>query len=211
MAQEYGILKSSTNTGNNGELVATFSAPLNIKSNKPIFASETMTLKRKTLKSEAQRWEVTAALMPKVDATELFVHTVLNGYDESFYIRMPQVYGRTPTTPGLSFSAALSAAAGDDTLMLNSSGSAKLAVGEFVRFSGHAKIYMIKESNLVAGPLNQVKVFPKLVKAVAATETTSYGGSVTMRVKYALDANLGISYSDGILARVDQATFIEDL
>ena len=88
----YGILKSSTNTGLNSELIATFSAPLSIISKKPSLVTETLTLKRKTAYTDIQRWELQTGIVPVADASQLFMHNVVNGYSESFYVRMPQIY-----------------------------------------------------------------------------------------------------------------------
>ena len=89
---KYGILKSSTNTGLDTELIAAFSAPLSITSRKPSLVTETLTLKRKTAYSEIQRWEISTALAPLTNSSEIFMHNVVNGYSESFYVRMPQIY-----------------------------------------------------------------------------------------------------------------------
>ena len=89
---KYGILKSSTNTGLDTELIAAFSAPLSITSRKPSLVTETLTLKRKTAYTDIQRWEIQTGLVPLADASQMFMHNVVNGYSESFYVRMPQIY-----------------------------------------------------------------------------------------------------------------------
>jgi hypothetical protein len=74
---EYGLLRSSTNTGLRSELIAIFTAPLSIISKKPNFSSETVTLKRRSVVTDIQRWEITAGIQPFEGASELLVHSVV--------------------------------------------------------------------------------------------------------------------------------------
>jgi hypothetical protein len=84
----YGIL-NDTNTQ-----IATFIAPLTVKSNQPVFSSDTLALSRVSIKRNAQRWEVDANLAPLVgNANDLFAHLVTKGSFETFDILMPQNYG----------------------------------------------------------------------------------------------------------------------
>ena len=55
---DYGILRDTTNTGLTSELIATLTAPVSIKSNRPDFVSDSLTLKRRAVISENQRWEI---------------------------------------------------------------------------------------------------------------------------------------------------------
>jgi hypothetical protein len=207
----YGILRSSANTGNDGELIAVFAAPLEIRSNKPALISETITLKRKAAYSDTQRWEITAGLMPLADSSEMLVHSVINGYSERFYIRMPQVYRKIQISNKLSPTVFADIAGGNDTIDIANLGNVVLPVGEFIKFGGHGKVYMVKESTKLAANVNRIKVFPKLVNEVSADEVVNYGNKVTMAAMYGDDTKIGITYTDGILAQYDSISLIEVL
>lgn len=209
----YGILKSSTNTGSDADLIATFTAPLSIESMKPNLMNETVTLKRKIAYTDIQRWEINAGLIPTRDAAELMVHSVVNGYSEGFYIRMPQIYRKAQSIPdNVTFQVASDVEAGIASIQLIcSSGSKILPVGEFIRFQGHSKVYMVSSSTSLSNGINQIEVFPKLVKAIDANEPVSFGSKVTMAAMYGDDAKIGITYVDGIMAQMDQITIIERL
>lgn len=207
---EYGILRTNTNTGSASELIATFTAPLSILSNKPTYTNETVTLKRKSLYSDVQRWEITAGLAPLANASELLVHNVVNGYTESFYIRMPQIYRKGGLSNNLSPKVAYYAAGGSSEVYIADMGANTLPVGEFIRFHGHSKVYMVKASEK-SGVLNKITIFPKLVNEIAANEVVYYGTKCTMTVKYGDDSKIGVTYSDGILAQIDSISLIEAL
>jgi hypothetical protein len=83
----YGIL-------NGTEMIAKFIVPLTVKSNQPVFSSDTLSLSRVSVKRNVQRWEIDANLEPLVGtANDLFAHLVTKGSSESFKIKMPQNYG----------------------------------------------------------------------------------------------------------------------
>lgn len=208
---KYGILRSSTNTGNDGELVCTFIAPLSIISNKPTYANETVTLKRRAIYTDIQRWEIEAGMAPVEDGSDWFVHNVTNGYSETFFVRMPQIYRKKNISDKLTPKVFADVAGKLDEIYVKDMLSLALPVGEFVRFKGHGKVYMVKESVKVDGGLNRITIFPKLIQEIAANEEIEYGSRVTMRAKYGDSNKIGISYTDGILAQVDQITLIEAL
>jgi hypothetical protein len=84
----YGIMKTGTS-----ELLAKFTAPLIVKSNQPVFSSDTLSLSRVTTRRANQRWEIDAGLEPLVTgANELFAHLVVNGSSETFDVKVPQNY-----------------------------------------------------------------------------------------------------------------------
>lgn len=208
---KYGILRSSTNTGSDAELIATFSAPLTIASNKPSLINETLSLKRKSAYSDVQRWEITAALMPNADSSEMLVHSVVNGYSEKFYVRMPQIYRKTNLSNNMTLTVFADKAGGEDIVNIAGLGANILPIGEFIKFAGHGKVYMVKESSRLGTNVNQVKLFPKLVNEVFANENVAYGNKVTMAAMYGDDTTIGVSYTDGILAQYDNISLIEVL
>lgn len=208
---KYGILRSNTNTGNVSELLAIFAAPLEIVSKKPTILNETLTLKRKAAYSDTQRWEITAGLMPLADSSEMLIHSVINGYSEKFFIRMPQVYRSKNISENFDARVLADVVGGQDTVIVSGLGNNILPAGEFIKFSGHGKVYMVKESVRLETNANQIKLFPKLVNEIEQSETVSYGSKVTMTAMYGDDTNIGITYTDGILAQYDSISLIEVL
>jgi hypothetical protein len=83
----YGIYDGS-------KIIAKFSAPVTLKSNVPVFASDTLSLKRFSTARPAQRWELETGLEPLTyNANELYVHLVTKGTTEEFKIITPQNFG----------------------------------------------------------------------------------------------------------------------
>ena len=208
---KYGILKSNVNTGSDGDLIAVFTAPLSIVSKKPTLINETLTLKVKSAFSEVQRWDLTAGLMPLTDSSEMLVHSVINGYTEKFYVRMPQIYRKSNLSNSFLPLVFNDKASGETTINVTGLGSQILPVGEFIKFGGHGKIYMIKSSTRLGSNVNQVSLFPKLVKSVSLNEPIFYGSKVTMAARYGEETQIGISYTDGILAQYDNISLTEVL
>jgi len=208
---KYGILKSSTNTGLDTELIAAFSAPLSITSRKPSLVTETLTLKRKTAYTDIQRWEIQTGLVPLADASQMFMHNVVNGYSESFYVRMPQIYRIKNLPNTLSPIVFANTAVATSTLNIAGLGGLILPVGEFIKFASHSKVYMIKESSLLGDNVNTINIFPGLINPITINENVSYGTKVTMAAKYGDDNQIGVTYQDGILAQYDSLSLIEAL
>jgi hypothetical protein len=207
----YGILRSSTNTGNESELIAVFTAPLEITSKKPSMINETITLKRKSSYSDTQRWEITAGLAPLADSSEMLVHSVINGYTEKFFVRMPQVYRKIQLSNNYNVSVFADTAGGEDYVTVAGLVNNILPVGEFIKFAGHGKVYMVRESTRLAANANRLKLFPKLINEVASGEIVNYGNKVTMAAMYGEENKIGVSYIDGILAQYDSLSLIEAL
>lgn len=206
---KYGILKSSLNQGLDSELLSVFAAPLAVRSNRVAFTGDTLSLKRKRRVGMAQRWEVEANLAPRPDGAAVMAHAVANDIGGSFFVRMPQVFGRkelpvgaTARTTGVSHASGVSIVG---VALINAAGGI-LPVGEFLTFAGHAKVYMVS-----ASVANSITVVPALLTAVSASAVISFGGRVTMRAVYDDAVQFGIKYVDGILADPGSITFIEDL
>ena len=207
----YGILKSATNTGSAAELICTFTAPLTIISNKPTYTSETLTLRRRSIYTDIQRWEIQTGMAPVDNGAEMLVHNTITGYTESFYVRMPQVFRKTSISNKLNPTVTVGVAPQSTVIVLNGLGNNVLPVGEFIKFAGHPKVYMVKESSKTVNNLNEITIFPPLMKNLANDEAVSYGDHVTMLAKYGEDTKIGISYIDGILASIDSISLIEAL
>lgn len=203
----YGVLKSSTNTGLDSELQYIFATPLSIKSNQPAFISDTMSLKRKVNSQKVQRWEISAEIVPTNDSPNFLVHSVVNGYTDIFYIRMPQVYSPNKLPQNLDLRMSATKLAGTNSINLTGAGTIDLT-GQFISFSGNSKVYLI-----VSKGVNGVGVgiTPPLLSNIATTTIILSGDNVTMRARYDEDTQLGITYVDGIMSSPGTINFIEAL
>jgi hypothetical protein len=84
---KYGILRGT-------DVIAEFTVPLTVRSNNPVFQTDTLSLKRIVLRRGAQRWEISTKLTPLlVDANELMVELVTKGYHTQTQVAFPQNYG----------------------------------------------------------------------------------------------------------------------
>ena len=191
----YGILNSAVNTGLDSELVATFMAPLNIKSNVPGFSLDTVSLKRKSSRSNVQRWELEVAIQPTNDSANFFVHNVVNGFDNVIYARMPQIYlvshgnaglsKRTPVGAPIGIRPVLGVAndyySGASTIDIEGLGNYNMAVGEFIKFANDPKVYIVTQpGDKGVG----VGIFPSLRKAKPKHTQIFYGDFVTLECFY---------------------------
>ena len=202
----YGILKTTTNTGIDGELLAVFSTPLSIFSNRPVYAADSLNLKRKRSRMPAQRWEMEANMAMTNNSSALLVHSVVNGNTESIYIRMPQVYGvsRPPTANIISVNADV--VKGNTYVPLTGVSTSRLAPGEFINFQNHSKVYMVISCNAVG-----MDVEPALVSDVPSTTRVIHGDAVTLKALYDDSKVMGITYKDGVLSDPGSLKFVEDL
>lgn len=205
---DYGILRNTTNTGLTSELIAILTAPVSIKSNRPDFVSDSLSLKRRAVISENQRWEISGGLQPFDNVGEFFANLIVNGNSTPFYIRVPQIYRSTRIPDNLTPSTSSSYVAGGNTVTVSNMGAYTLPVGEFVRFANHSKVYMVKQA-IYDGGVNHLTLFPKLHASLAINEAMTYGAKVTMGVYY--DESVSLEYQDGILATINNVTFIESL
>lgn len=197
----YGILHDSTNTGSDAEILSAFVAPMSVFSNQPSYVQDSLNLKRKASSQNIQRWEIEARLMPTNSNADLFVHNIMNGANNVFLIRMPQVYGiaLTPTNR----SVGIAAIAGASLVSVNGT----LQKGEFIRFANHSKVY------IVVNPDNggKVQISPSLKRDVPLNTVVQCGNRVTLEARYDTDTRLGITYTDGVLSDPGVVTFVEAL
>lgn len=206
-------------------LLAKFTAPLTVKSNKPVFASDTLSLKRTVVKRAAQRWEIDAGLTPLVHgAQDLFALLVTKGYDVTLKLGMPQNVGavRALTATDNVKTSVGSQAAG--ITVVNTQGvSGIIPKGTFIRFkdeavpgNSHSKIYMLTANAGSGGTGSALHIYPELRKAVA-NQTVVYGRDLTVENTVMMDARLdldvvqGMVYTDGILMDMGRMRFVEAL
>ena len=193
----------------NGEVIAQFAAPLTIRSNQPVFVSDTLSLKRFISRRSAQRWEIDAGLIPQsTSAQNLMVSLVTKGYSETVTIIVPQNYGviKARTATG---TATGTGSAGSSSVTVSGL-IGLIPKGTFVKFSNHSKIYMTTTNvTFVSGVNNTISVFPALVSSASGTMT--YADNVQMQCLYDTDVVSGMVYSDGILMDNGQIRLLEKL
>jgi len=195
----YGIYES-------GQVIARFVAPMGVKSNVPVFASDTLSLSRPTSARTAQRWEIETRLEPlSFNAQDLFVNLVVNGYTGVVQVLMPQNYGAIQargTTSGGTGSGGV-----DATTITISGMSGLMPKGTFVRFSNHNKVYMTTSDRSGNG---SVGIFPALRTSISGT-TMDNGDDVLGNFRYDFDTVTGMSFTDGVLQDVGIVKLVEDV
>lgn len=196
----YGIYDGS-------KIIARFTAPLTLKSNVPVFASDTLSLKRFAAKRPAQRWEIEAGVEPlSYGSHELFAFLVTKGVTEEFKVIVPQNFGViSARTSSSSLSATGSAGATQVSITGN---SGLIPMGTMIKFSSHGKIYMTTANFSVAS--GALQIFPELRAAVSGA-TISHRDDVQMSCMFDFDTVSGMMYRDGILMDMGTIKIIERL
>jgi hypothetical protein len=190
----------------NGKVIAQFAAPMTVRSNQPVFVSDTLSLKRFISRRSAQRWEIEAGLEPLTSsAGDLFVNLVTKGYSETVTVIMPQNYGivQKRTLSSTPVTATGSAGATSVTVAANTGFMPK---GTFVKFSSHSKIYMTTSDRTTNGA---VSIYPALSASVSGTMFC--GDDVQLSCLYDTDVVSGMVYSDGIQMDVGTVRLVEKL
>jgi hypothetical protein len=189
-----------------GVLIGRFAAPLTVRSNQPVFASDTLSLKRQAKKREAQRWEIQANIEPlNQDANALFVHLVTKGITEAITVIMPQNVGvlskrtsvSTPTATGSVGATSVNVASNTNLIPR----------GTFIKFANHSKVYMTTSDRNGNGSMG---IFPSLRVAVSTTIFT-HRDDVQMTCLCDMDTITGMIYTDGILMDMGSIKLIERL
>lgn len=194
----------------NGEVIARLVVPMTVKSNQPVSAPDTLSLKRQVSRRPAQRWEISTNVEPlSSSAHKLFVSLVTRGYSEAVQVLMPQNYGaklaRTSVSSAPSTNAGFVAR---DTQLTIKDCAGLIPLGTFIKFANHSKIYMLTEDCVDNGTLN---IYPSLQTAVPNDTQFTFKDDVILTAQYDLDTVIGMSYSDGILMDMGNVTFIEKL
>jgi hypothetical protein len=207
---EFGILDID------GSLLAKFTTPLTVKSNQPIFVSDTLSLQRKvTKRSSSHRWEIDTNLAPlKLDANDLFAFIVEKGLSETVKIKMPQNYAVVVKLEKDGLGKHTDRLVIDDNITNGNLGTSTIKVtgtsyeiprGTFVSFTGsNPKMYMTtSESTPSVNGVSTINIFPALVSNVTG-EYLKYK-NVEMTCKFDTSVVIGMTYSDGVL--MDNGTF----
>lgn len=203
----YGIYES-------GSIIAEFAAPMMVRSNQPVFASDTLSLKRDVDKRPAQRWEIESKLVPLTSgASALFTHLVSKGYSEIVNVAVPQNLDAVSRLTTISTPSVLLANAGDFVITVSDNFAdvgetvnGLLPRGTFIKFNNHNKLYVTLNDLEGAGSLS---IFPALVSGVTLGEIEYT--NVLGNFRYDLDTVSGMSYTDGILMDVGTIKLVEAL
>jgi len=193
----YGIYSNST-------VIAQFAAPMTVRSNHPVYASDALNLSRQITRRTAQRWEIESALEPlSSGAQDLFAHIVSYGYSTPITIITPQNYGailkRTSTSSP-------TASASANSVSVTVSGNVNLIpAGTFIKFSNHNKVYMVTGDRSGNGAMG---IYPALRTSVSGTAFT-HRDDVQMTCHYDLDTTIGMTFTDGILMDLGTIKLVE--
>jgi hypothetical protein len=196
-----------------GKVIAKFVAPMTVRSNQPIFVSDTLSLRRLVSKRSAQRWEIQTLLEPLTHtANELFVSLVSKGSSEIVNVLMPQNIGvirarKIPATvSNVTVSGALNAT--QFTVSGVPASGFFMPKGCFIRFSNHSKIYMTTTDVVTSG---SVGIYPPLKLAVGSGVSIFAGDDVIGSFRYDTDVVKGMAFTDGILMDVGTVNLVEDV
>jgi hypothetical protein len=209
----------------NGKIIAEFVVPMTLRSNQPVFLTDTLALQRVVRRRAAQRWELDTKLTPLgASANELMTLLVTRGHYASLTIITPQNLGAfnkntalTLTQPTLSL--ASSAAAFSTTVSIAGvqGGAGKIVPqGTFIRFAGHTKVYMLTADLVLVGVTSPATAatanfFPALRKPVTAGSSVRYRDDVEMIVYFDSDVVTGMVYEDGVLMDTGTVKLVEAL
>lgn len=195
----FGIMKD-------GAMIAGLTAPLSLRSNQPVFASDSLSLKRNSRRRTPQRWELEAGIEPvTTTANDLFALLVTNALNDKYTIMCPQNYGAMMKAvykqPVTAIGAVLS-----QTVQLSHVLNT-IPVGTMIQFESHDKVYMV---NSLPDVNRSIKIFPPLIHSVDIEEVR-WRNDVMMKVYLDIDQITGMVYSDGILMDMGVMKFVEAL
>jgi len=204
----YGILDKPLSDG--GVVIARFVAPLSIRSNKPSFISDSMSLKRVVSERPAQRWEITTNLEPLTSsANDLFVMLVTTGLTSILNILVPQNIGVIRERE-LGFNADAVAQGNLDASTVVLTTFTDIPKGTFIKFEGQNKVYMTTtDKNYASGAT--VGIYPPLRATVSSSTPFKWQDDVEMRVFLDNETAIGMSFTDGILMDNGEVRFVEAL
>jgi hypothetical protein len=186
-----------------GNIIAQFAAPMTVRSNRPVFSSDTLSLDRVGSKRPNQRWEIETRLVPlSSKAEDLFIEVATKGYTDLVQVVMPQNYGTTyrrtstgnPTATGTI----------DTNIVTVAGNTGLIPKGSFIKVGSHFKIYMTTQDRSGDGT---VTVFPNLLANLSGVLYRE--DDVIGTFKFDLDTITGMAYTDGILMDLGTVKLVE--
>ena len=212
----YGILKSmkihTGNTGLDNELACVFTTPLSIESKQAYFSVDTISMRRLSRRTAAQRWELEAGISQVDSSTNFLVMSSIKGAADPFYVRMPQPRETFKTTENVPLLTVAAYAKNASKVKVHHAAfvGKTLPPGMFIQFSGHPKVYLVQES-VLDNTYNELTLFPILTKDVILGERLYYGAQVSMKSLFDPSVKMGISYENGFLSGVSGLKIVESL
>lgn len=205
----YGILHDAAqNTGVDSEISVVFSTPLTLRSNQPVFAGDTISLRRRTSAQVAQRWEIDTMTVPTNNSNNFLIHSVLYGHHGVFGVRIPQTPRADLSDLNDVCTLAVDAIENESTIVLDwvANGSRSIKPGEFINIGYDSKVYLVTSASN-----DELTVFPPLRLASDAGSSVRHGDAVTMLAKFETDTVIGMTFVDGILMDPGTIKIIEAL
>ena len=100
---------------------------------------------------------------------------------------------------------------GEDDIVFSLNEYSRIFLGNFLQFTNHDKLYVVKSISSVSGNDVTCKISPPLISTVSNAEVVTLGVSITADMKYDIDNVFGITYSDGVLTDAGRVKLVEDL
>lgn len=188
--------------------------PFTVVSNKPVFASDTVSLKHVRSQQSAQRWELSFSTISKENSANSLL-SVLNEMDNRNTMIMPQLpeVNKLNTLQG-AITVNLSANQNSESITLsNISSLGFLPKGSFINFSNHDKVYITKNDLNFdnSGTPVVLNIYPKLVSNVPLGNSLLFGNNCIFSYYRDINNIQGITFSDGLLSNQGTITLIEAL
>jgi hypothetical protein len=145
---------------------------INISSTHPTLVSVSRSLHRQVRSKGVQRWSINGSYAPnsREDLMPIWAFALSQKGQYETFTFVPPVYGTTSGTASGSCAVDAAAVAGDTSVTCTLS-SGTLKAGDFVKFTGHDKVYALTADFTGTGSL---AIFPSLIAAVADTETVAF-------------------------------------
>lgn len=166
---------------------------INITSRHSNLVSETRSGRRQARSIGTQRWAFTASYNPLTRAEFMPVYAFVisqDGQNSTFTIVPPVISDAQGSISGTMLVDGAHSI-GDNTIAVDGF-SGQIKAGDFVKFNGHSKVYMVTSDLTGAGTLN---IIPSLVTALGDNEAVAYDSvTFTMRLnndiqEYSLNTN----------------------
>jgi len=143
---------------------------IKITSESPAFVSVAQNLRRQTRSVGAQRWDIELAYPPmtRSDFAPLWAFIVSKKGRYSSFTFVPPEFGNTSGSATGTLLANGAASIGATTITSDGL-TGTLKAGDFIKFSGHDKVYM-----LTADGSTSLSIEPALLSAVADNEAITY-------------------------------------
>ena len=162
-----------------GALPNTDFTAINIKSNQKTLMSETDSGKTFRRQIQGQRWSFTVSypLMPRSTFAPIQAFMIKQrSQKENFTITFPS-YLNAQGNENTTISVNGVHAVGDTTIAIDgfhADGAGRLKAGDFIKFSGHSKVYMIMADVTSSSNAATVTTPPPITTALANDETVAY-------------------------------------